>query len=81
MNFIELTRALVDIESITDNEGQVGAYLLDYLSKLAAGTGGRVEKMDVAPRRFNVLAIWGEPRVTLSTHMDTVPPFFASRGS
>jgi len=79
MNVVELTRALVDIESITENEGAVGTYLLDYLSRLAAGTGGRVEKMDVEPGRFNVLATWGEPVVTLSTHMDTVPPFFASR--
>ena len=32
------------------------------------------------PRRFNVFAHWGDrPRVTLSTHMDTVPPFIASR--
>jgi acetylornithine deacetylase len=79
MNVFELTRRLVDIESITDNEGEVGAYLLDHLSKLAARTGGRAEKMDVAQGRFNVLAIWGEPVVTMSTHMDTVPPFFASR--
>jgi len=79
MNVVELTRALVDIESITENEGAVGTYLLNYLSRLAAGTGGRVEKMDVEPGRFNVLATWGEPVVTLSTHMDTVPPFFASR--
>jgi len=79
MNVVELTRALVDIESITDNEGAVGAYLHDYLSKLMASTGGRVEKMEVEPARFNVLATWGEPLVTLSTHMDTVPPFFASR--
>jgi len=35
--------------------------------------------MEVAPHRFNVLAHWGDPVVTLSTHMDTVPPFFASR--
>ena len=35
--------------------------------------------MDVEPGRFNVLATWGQPVVTLSTHMDTVPPFFASR--
>ena len=35
--------------------------------------------MDVERDRFNVLAPWGEPVVTLSTHMDTVPPFFASR--
>ena len=79
MNVFELTRALVDIESITDNEAAVAAYLQDYLSKLAARTGGQVERMDVAPGRFNVLATWGAPVVTLSTHMDTVPPFFASR--
>jgi acetylornithine deacetylase len=36
--------------------------------------------MDVEPHRFNVLAWWGDrPVVTLSTHMDTVPPFFPSR--
>ena len=29
--------------------------------------------------RFNVFAYWGQPVVTLSTHMDTVPPFFPSR--
>jgi acetylornithine deacetylase len=79
MNVVELTRALVDIESITENEGRVGSYLYDYLSTIAAGTRGAVEKMDVAPERFNVFAYWGEPVVTLSTHMDTVPPFFASR--
>jgi acetylornithine deacetylase len=79
MNALELTRALVDIESITENEGQVGAYLHGHLAKLAASTGGCVEKMEVEPGRFNVLACWGNPVVTLSTHMDTVPPFFASR--
>ena len=35
--------------------------------------------MEVEPGRFNVLATWGRPVVTLSTHMDTVPPFFPSR--
>jgi acetylornithine deacetylase len=36
--------------------------------------------MDIEPHRFNVFAHFGEsPIVTLSTHMDTVPPFFASR--
>jgi acetylornithine deacetylase len=79
MNVFELTRALVDIESITENEGPVAAYLLDHLAKLAARTGGKAEQMDVEGDRFNVLATWGEPRVTLSTHLDTVPPFFPSR--
>ncbi len=79
MNLFELTRALVDIESITGNEEQVGRYLYDHLSEIAARTGGRVEMIDVEPRRQNLFAQWGEPVVTLSTHMDTVPPFFASR--
>ncbi len=79
MNVYELTRSLVDIESITENEGAVAAYIHDHLAKLAARTGGQAERMAVEPGRFNVLATWGEPRVTLSTHMDTVPPFFASR--
>ncbi|MBZ5694414.1 MAG: M20/M25/M40 family metallo-hydrolase [Acidobacteriia bacterium] len=79
MNVFELTRALVDIESITDNEAAVAAYLEDYLAKLAAHSGGQVERMEVEPGRFNILAAWGKPVVTLSTHMDTVPPFFPSR--
>ena len=79
MNVFELTRALVDIESITGNEGAVGAFLQNHLAKIAERTGGQVERMEVEPGRFNVLATWGKPAVTLSTHMDTVPPFFASR--
>ena len=35
MNVFELTRALVDIESITNNEERVGQYLFDYLGALA----------------------------------------------
>ena len=80
MNVFELTRALVDIESITGNEETVGLYLFDYLSGLASRYHGRVERMEVEPHRYNVFAQFGErPLVTLSTHMDTVPPFFPSR--
>ena len=79
MNVFELTRALVDIESITGNESQVGSYLFECLSGFTGATGGRVERMEVEADRFNVFASWGDPIVTLSTHMDTVPPFFASR--
>jgi len=79
MNLFELTRTLVDIESITGNEARVGNFLFNTLAGLAARHNGRVERMDVEPERFNVLAWWGErPAVTLSTHMDTVPPFFPS---
>jgi acetylornithine deacetylase len=79
MDVFELTRALVDIESITEHEGPVGEYLSGVLSKLAARTSGSVERMPVEAGRFNVYAHWDEPVVTLSTHMDTVPPFFSSR--
>jgi acetylornithine deacetylase len=79
IDVFELTRALVDIESITNHEEAVGLYLLDVLSKLAARTSGRVDRCDVEPGRFNVFAYWGQPKITLSTHMDTVPPFFPAR--
>jgi len=80
MDPFQLTRTLVDIDSVTPNEERVGQFLFDHLSEIAARTGGRVEKIEVEPHRDNVLAYWGEPIVvTLSTHMDTVPPFFPSR--
>ncbi|MBZ5611042.1 MAG: M20/M25/M40 family metallo-hydrolase [Acidobacteriia bacterium] len=79
MNVFELTRALVDVESVTGNEEAIGNLLFSQLSELASRHGGEVERLAVEPHRFNVLARWGDPVVTLSTHMDTVPPFFASR--
>jgi acetylornithine deacetylase len=80
MNVFELTRALVDIESITNNEEGVGLYLYDYLAPLAARYEGTIETIEVEPRRFNIFVQWGAPLiVTLSTHIDTVPPFVASR--
>jgi acetylornithine deacetylase len=49
------------------------------LSALASRYNGHIERMPVGQGHDNVFASWGEPVVTLSTHMDTVPPFFASR--
>jgi acetylornithine deacetylase len=81
---VQLTRRLVDIESITYNEGAVGAFLAEFL----AGRGFAVEKMLVeqhqesrsTSERSNVYACFpGQiPDVVLSTHMDTVPPFIPS---
>jgi len=79
MNLFELTRALVDIESTTSHEKNVGDYLFAHLSSLAARHDGRVERISAESNRDNIFASWGEPVVTLSTHMDTVPPFFGSR--
>ena len=79
MHLFELTRALIDIESITGNEERVGLQLLNYVSALAARYGGHAERSEVEPHRANIFACWGDrPTVTLSTHMDTVPPFIPS---
>src|SRR5262249_48230714 len=79
MDAVQLTRALVDIESTTGAEARAAEYLYGYLASLAARTGGTTERMAVTPQRFNVLATWGTPVVTMSTHIDTVPPYFPSR--
>ena len=78
MRLFELTRALVDIESTTNHEKDVSDYLFAHLSALAARSNGQVSRMSAEPNRDNLFASWGEPVVTLSTHMDTVPPYFAS---
>jgi acetylornithine deacetylase len=82
MNDTELfsfTRALVDIESITQSEHQVVDFLSTPLSDLAARFSGRLERIPSAPGRDNLLLTFDHPFVTLSTHIDTVPPFFSSR--
>jgi len=78
MHLFELTRALVDIESTTNHEKNVGDYLFARLSALAQNSNGQIERMSAEPNRDNLFASWDEPVVTLSTHMDTVPPYFAS---
>jgi len=76
MDPIKLTRRLIDIESISGNEGAVGAELYDELCRL----GYAAHKMPVAHERFNVVATIDErqPDIVFSTHMDTVPPFIPS---
>jgi acetylornithine deacetylase len=83
---IQLTKRLVDIESTTYCEGLAGAFLHEYLTAQRYA----VELMPVAQpdsactpgagqgERFNVYAALPgiTPDVVLSTHMDTVPPFF-----
>jgi acetylornithine deacetylase len=80
---VDLTRRLVDIESLTYNEGAVGAYLDDLLQ----ARGFAVERTAVPQppqsrytgERFNLYAgSGGRPDVVLSTHLDTVPPFIPS---
>lgn len=75
MHVFELTRRLIDIESVTPNEGEVGDFLFGYLSGMAQRYGGAMERMPVEPGRDNIFVRFGDPLVTLSTHIDTVPPF------
>jgi acetylornithine deacetylase len=79
MDVFALTRALVDLDSTTGREAPVADFLLGHLSELATRHNGRAERMVAAPGRDNILVSFGDPVVTLSTHMDTVPPYFASR--
>jgi acetylornithine deacetylase len=77
MDAVALTRQLVDIESITGNEGPVGDYLCGDLLR----RGFRADKISVEGTRCNVFATSPEesrPAVVFSTHMDTVPPFIPS---
>jgi acetylornithine deacetylase len=77
MDIAAFTRALVDIESVTGNEGPVGNFLYHELTRM----GYAAQKMTAEMERCNVWAAAPEeprPKVVLSTHMDTVPPFIPS---
>jgi acetylornithine deacetylase len=80
MHVFELTRQLIEIESITGNEEKVGDFLYAHIRALVERYGGLVERMPVEPHRFNVIAQFGHRiHATLSTHIDTVPPFVPYR--
>lgn len=72
MKLFELTKALMEIPSVSGDELAVGFWLRDYLESL----GWKGELQAVAEGQNNVIATLNDsPRVWLSTHMDTVPPF------
>ena len=74
MSLFELTKSLMSIPSVSGDEEAVGFYLRDYLESL----GWTVELQKVSENQNNVIAYLNDtPRVWLSTHMDTVPPFIA----
>jgi len=77
MDVSAFTRQLVDIESITGNEGRVG----DFLHRELLRREFQAEKIPVEGARCNVFAVSSDqprPAVVFSTHMDTVPPFIPS---
>jgi acetylornithine deacetylase len=72
MDLFELTKSLVNMASVTGHEKACAEFVKGYLVQL----GFQAELMPVSRDRSNVFATWGKPDVVLSTHMDTVPPFF-----
>jgi len=72
MDLFELTKGLMNIPSVSGDEEAMGFFLRDHLSSL----GWTVELQPVSQNQNNVIAYLNDtPRVWLSTHMDTVPPF------
>jgi acetylornithine deacetylase len=85
VDHIALARQLIDIESTTGNEGEVGAWLAAYLR--SRGYSVLEQPLEPLPvpgsrlpsKRMNVIAAVGEPELVFSTHFDCVPPFIPSR--
>ncbi|MCL5005889.1 MAG: M20/M25/M40 family metallo-hydrolase [Acidobacteria bacterium] len=67
----DLTKKLVNLESVTGHEKSCCEFLSGYLQN----HGFQIELQPVTEGRANVFARLGEPDVVLSTHMDTVPPY------
>jgi acetylornithine deacetylase len=73
---VELAVALMRIDSTTGREGDVVRFVHRRLEE----RGWRVRRIPVTEGRDDVLATWAEePLVTLSTHLDTVPPYIPPR--
>ena len=77
--FIEM----LEIESTTGKERGFA----DFLAQRMAGPGRRVETLEVpamtqdCPKGcgtpVNLMVSWGDPKVVLCTHLDTVPPYIS----
>lgn len=72
---VALAADLLAIDSTTGSEREVA----DEVSAWLAGRGWTVTQQEVEPGRSNVWASRGCGEVTLSTHLDTVPPFIPPR--
>lgn len=72
---IAFARKLIDIPSPTGEEKAVGDFLHAELSRLGFDT----RRYPVTDSRFNLYGgAGGRPRVIINSHIDTVPPWFAS---
>jgi acetylornithine deacetylase/succinyl-diaminopimelate desuccinylase-like protein len=69
---LNLLGRLVDIPSVFPEEEEITL----FLEREYASMGLKPQRIDVAPRRFNILCSIGSgsPRLCLNAHADTVPP-------
>src|SRR6476659_1381990 len=72
---VALAAELLNFDSTTGSEG--GA--VDFVSQWLIQRGWNVRTQEVSKGRSNVWASRGQGVVTLSTHLDTVPPYIAPR--
>jgi acetylornithine deacetylase len=72
---VALTAELLAIQSFTRDEGAV----IDFSARWLVSRGWNVTIQEVSPGRGNVWASRAGGGVTLSTHLDTVPPYIAPR--
>ncbi len=71
MDVLELTRALVALETPTGSERAA----IDLLDGTLRRAGYRVVRQPVSPGRENLYAYREPPELVFSTHVDTVPPY------
>lgn len=76
MDVVEELKRLIEINSVTGNEGEIGKYLFKRFKDL----GCRTELFEVDKNRFNILAVIpgrvsGNLGLLFHAHMDTVPPY------
>jgi acetylornithine deacetylase len=76
-SLFELARQLIDIPSVTGDEGTLGRFVAERLESM----GFSASLQEVESNRLNVYVSPNTdraPPVVLCTHLDTVPPFFES---
>jgi acetylornithine deacetylase len=75
-DILRLAAELMAIDSTSGREGE----LMAHVCLMLESRGWRVKRISVSPGRMNVFATCvREPLVTLSTHLDTVPPYIPPR--
>jgi acetylornithine deacetylase len=72
---VALAAELLAIQSSTGSESDV----VDFVSRWLLARGWNVELQEVTRGRANIWATRSGRGVTLSTHLDTVPPYIAPR--